>query len=125
MTHTSVTKQDWTTSRAEVLADRVARNKPGLESPGFMPDMPGMDHSGHIMPAMTAPDAYAPFNRLVPVASTLGLAFPVEIMPAVKAGGTWTIKSDAHNRTLRDVVQADPKTGEVISRKKLQSGDDA
>ena len=122
ITHTSVTKQDWSTSRAEVLADRVARNKPGLESPGFMTDMPGMDHSGPRIQAMTSPRAYAPFDRLVPVAATLGLAAPVEIMPATQNGGTWTIKSDAQKRTLRDVVQANPKTGAVVSRKNFRQG---
>ena len=122
ITHTSVSKQDWSTSRAEVLADRVARNKPGLESPGFMPDMPGMDHSGHMMQAMTSPLAYAPFDRLVPVAASLGLAAPVEIMPATQSGGTWTIKSDAQNRSLRDVVQASSETGAVVSRKNFNQG---
>ncbi|MGI4755424.1 MAG: PepSY-associated TM helix domain-containing protein [Janthinobacterium lividum] len=122
LTHTSVTKQDWATSRAEVLADRVAMNKPGLESPGFMPDMPGMDHSGHMMTAMTSPAAYAPFNRLVPVAVSLGLAGPVEIMPARDSRGPWTIKSDAQNRTLRDTVQADPTTGAVLSRRSFNQG---
>ncbi len=122
ITHTSVSKQDWTTSRAEVLADRIARNKPGLQSPGFMPDMPGMDHSGHLMPAMTSPHAYAPFNRLVPIAANLGLAAPVEIMPATQSDGTWTIKSDAQNRTLRDIVQVNPQIGSVISRKNFSQG---
>lgn len=122
ITHTSVSKQNWSTSRAEVLADRLAMNKPGLQSPGFMPDMPGMDHSGHLMQAITSPEAYAPFDELVPVAATLGLAAPVEIMPAIQHGGSWTIKSDAQNRTLRDVVQADPATGAIISRTNFNQG---
>ena len=122
LTHTSVSRQDWSTSRAEVLADRVARNKPGLQSPGFMPDMPGMNHAGHLMPAMTSPQAYAPFHGLVPVAATRGLAAPVEVMPATRSGGPWTIKSDAQNRTLRDVVQADPGTGAILSRKNFNQG---
>ena len=122
ITHTSVTRQDWTTSRAEMLADRVAMNKPGLESPGSMPDMPGMDQPGHMMPTMASPHNYAPLSRLVPIAASLGLAAPVEIMPAVQSHGSWTIKSDAQNRTLRDVVQANPETGAVVSRKNFSQG---
>jgi uncharacterized iron-regulated membrane protein len=34
----------------------------------------------------------------------------------VRTGGVWTIKSDSQNRTLRDVVQADPQTGKVVGR---------
>jgi uncharacterized iron-regulated membrane protein len=113
---TSVARQDWTTSRASELSDRVAMNTSSLNT---MDDMPGMEHSGlmsHMMPHMTAPDAYVPFNRLIPVAQTLHLAEPVEVMPAMKSGGTWTIKSDAQNRTLRDVLQVDPQTGKIVSR---------
>ena len=121
-THTAVSKQDWSTSRAEVLADRVAMNKPGLQSPGFMPDMPGMDHSGHTMQAITSPQAYKALDRLVPVAASLHLAAPVEIVPAKQGSGAWTIKSNAQNRTLRDVVQADPQTGAIVSRKSFNHG---
>jgi len=113
---TSVTRQDWTTSRASELAGRVSMNRNSLNT---MDDMPGMEHSGHIshmMHYMTAPDAYVPFNRLIPIAGTLHLAAPVEIMPAMRPGGTWTIRSDSQNRTLRDVLQADPQTGRLVSR---------
>jgi uncharacterized iron-regulated membrane protein len=63
-----------------------------------------------------SPDAYSAFDRLVPLAATLHLAAPIKIMPAVTPGGMWTIKSDSQNRTLRDVVQADPRTGSVVGR---------
>ncbi len=119
VTHTAVSKQDWSTSRAEVLADRNALNKPGLQSPGAMPDM---DHSPYIMPAIASPLAYKPYDRLVPVAASLGLAAPVEIVPATQTGGAWTIRSNAPNRTLRDVVQVDPHTGAVVSRKNFSQG---
>jgi uncharacterized iron-regulated membrane protein len=125
ITHSSVTKQDWTTSQAEMLADRVAMNKPGLEDPNAMsdmPDMPGMDHTSHMMQPMKEPGAYAPLDRLVVLAATLNLASPVEIMPAKRSGGTWTIRSDSQNRTLRDVVDADPKTGAIVSRKNFSQG---
>ncbi len=84
-----------------------------------MPDMPSVQPSGDLAPAMhpMAADAYAPFNRLLPVAASLHLAAPVEIRPASTPGGTWTIQSDAQNRTLRDVVQVDAHTGAVVSRR--------
>lgn len=116
VTGTSVARQDWNTSRAGEVADRVAMNTNSLNT---MDDMPGMEHSGHMshmMHHMTSPDAYKPFDRLVPLAASLRLAAPVEIMPAMMQGGTWTIKSDAQNRTLRDVLQADPNTGAIVSR---------
>lgn len=124
VTGTSVAKQDWTTSRTDALADRMSQNSNSLSN--AMDDMPGMEHFGHMghdmSGMMMAEDRYQPFNVLVPVATTLHLATPVEIMPAMKAGGTWTIKSDAQNRTLRDVLQADPETGAIVSRKNFNQG---
>ncbi len=83
-----------------------------------MPDMPGMDHAEHAGGAMhhLSADSFSAFNRLVPLAATLRLATPIKITPAATLGGPWTIKSDSQNRTLRDVVQADPQTGAVVGR---------
>lgn len=124
VTGTSAIKQDWTTSRADALTDRMAQNSNSLSN--ATDDMPGMDHSGHMGHDMDGmdmgADPYQPFNVLVPVAATLHLAAPVEIMPAMKADGTWTIKSDAQNRTLRDVLQANPETGAIVSRKNFNQG---
>lgn len=120
ITGTSVARQDWTTSRASELTERAAMNNNSLN---VSDDMSGMEHSGHIghmMHRMTSPDAYAPFNRLIPVAESLHLAPPVQIIPAMKPGGTWTIKSDSQNRTLRDAVQADPQTGAIVNRQKFK-----
>ena len=112
MTGTAAIRQDWTTGRASELAARSALNNNTLNA---MPDMPGMDHAEHTM-LPTSSDAYAAFDRLVPLAASLGLAPPVKIMPAATPGAMWTIKSDSQNRTLRDVVQADPQTGAVVGR---------
>jgi uncharacterized iron-regulated membrane protein len=119
ITGTAVAHQDWTTGRASELADRAAMNHNSMDTMAGMPDMPAMEHSGHTMHPMTAPDAYAPFDRLVPVAASLHLAAPVEIMPAMTPAGTWTIRSDSQNRTLRDVIQADPQTGTIVSRQRF------
>jgi len=118
LTGTASSHQDWTTGRASELAARSAMNNNALNAMADMPDMPGMEHAEHAERAMDhpPPDAYSAFNRLVPVAASLHLAYPVKIMPAVAPGGMWTIKSDAQNRTLRDVVQADPQTGAIVGR---------
>ncbi|MFC6644609.1 PepSY-associated TM helix domain-containing protein [Granulicella cerasi] len=116
LTGTGVARQDWATSRSGENTDRAALNN---NSTSLMDAMPGMEHSGHTghwMHHMTAPDAYAPLNQLVPVAQDLKLASPVEIMPAMLPGGSWTIKSDAQNRPQRVVLRADPKTGAIKSR---------
>ena len=118
VTGTAVAHQDWTTGRASELAARAAMNTNSLNAAPEMSDMPGMDHTAHGEWTMrhAAADAYSAFNRLVPLADSLGLAPPIKIMPAAYRGGAWTIKSDSQNRTLRDVVQADPQSGAIVGR---------
>ena len=118
MTGTASEHQDWTTGRASDLAARAAMNNNSLNAMADMPDMPGMEQAEHFERTMRhpSPGAYSAFDRLVPLAASLHLAAPVKIMPAVTPGGMWTIKSDSQNRTLRDVVQADPQTGAVVGR---------
>ncbi len=118
LTGTAAKHQDWTTGRASELASRSVMNNNSLNAMADMPDMPGMEHAERAERSMDhpSPDAFSVFNRIVPVAESLHLAYPVKIMPALQVGGTWTIKSDAQNRTLRDVIQADPQTGKVVGR---------
>jgi uncharacterized iron-regulated membrane protein len=93
-------------------------NSNSLNAMADMPDMPGMEHAEQAERTMDHPsaDAFSAFNRLVPLAESLHLAYPVKVMPALRTGGVWMIKSDSQNRTLRDVVQADPQTGKVVGR---------
>ena len=118
MTGTAALHQDWTTGRDSELAVRAALNNNSLNTMAGMTDMPGMDQADQVERTMRHPsaDAYSAFDRLVPLAASLGLAPPVKILPAGTLGGVWTIKSDSQNRTLRDVVQADPQTGTVVGR---------
>jgi uncharacterized iron-regulated membrane protein len=116
ITGTATAHQDWTNGRSSELAERASHNHNVL---GAQNEVSGMEHAAHMqhqVVTLTGPQAYAPFNVLVPTAASLHLADPVEIMPATRTGGTWTIKSDSQNRTLRDIIQADPKTGAVVSR---------
>lgn len=116
-TGTAVARQDWTTGGESELAARAAMNSNSLNAMTDMPDMPGMEHAERVERTMHHPaaDAYSAFDRLVPLAASLHLAAPVKIMPAVAPGGMWTIKSDSQNRTLRDVVEADPRTGAIVA----------
>ena len=118
MTGTAPAHQDWTTGRVSELANRVALNDNTLSAIANMPDMPGMKHVDQIAHPMDhrLSEEYSAFDRLVPLAASLHLAYPVKILPAASPGGMWTIKSDAQNRTLRDVIQADPQTGSITGR---------
>jgi uncharacterized iron-regulated membrane protein len=71
---------------------------------------------GHVMHRMTSMNAYEPLNRLVPAATELHLAYPVQIVPAMSGDRPWTVKSDAQNRPLRTVVTIDPATASIVSR---------
>ncbi len=121
VTGTTAQRQAWTTGRAAELAERTALNNNSLDKMSDMPDMPGMEMA-HTMHRMTTADAYAPFDRLLPVAYSLNLAAPVKIMPAMNSGGPWTIKSDSQNRPLRDSVEVDPQTGAVVGRQNFDQG---
>lgn len=109
ITGTATVQEDWTHGRASELAQRTARGH-NIFNP--MEDMPAMHHAIRTL----APQAYTPFNRMVPLAASLHLAAPVQIFPASAPGGPWTILSDSENRTLRDKVQADPVTGALVGR---------
>ncbi len=108
VTGTAAVHQAWPTGRDSELAARAAMNSNSLNA---MADMSGMEHTG-----TTALDSYSAFNRLVPLAASLHLAPPIKITPSKMPGSPWTIRSDSQNRTLRDVVQADPQTGTVVGR---------
>jgi uncharacterized iron-regulated membrane protein len=118
LTGTAAIHRDWTTGRSSELTARTAMNSNSLNAMADMPDMPGMEHAEQAERTMDHPsaDAFSAFNRLVPLAESLHLAYPVKVMPALRTGGVWMIKSDSQNRTLRDVVQADPQTGKVVGR---------
>jgi uncharacterized iron-regulated membrane protein len=122
VTGTAAAHQDWTNGRASELAARVAMNSNSLNatadpSPMAGMDHAGMDHTGRMAATMPlSPDAYSAFDRLVPLAGSLGLAAPVQIVPARKPGGMWTIQSDSQNRTLRHQIEVDPLTASVVGR---------
>jgi uncharacterized iron-regulated membrane protein len=112
VTGTAVARQDWTTGRSSELAEREAMNH--IVTAGASGDH--AEHTGHIMQRMTSSNAYEPLNRLVPAAESLHLAYPVQIMPAMEANGSWTVKSDTQNRPLRAVVTINPSTASIVKR---------
>jgi uncharacterized iron-regulated membrane protein len=114
VTGTAVAGQDWSAGTSSEIAQREAMNRNSLaaaagEHAGHM----GMDH---IMPGMSGAEGYDPLNRLVPAAQILHLAYPVLIMPAMTAGGPWTVKSDSQNRPLRTVLLMDPSSAAIVQR---------
>jgi uncharacterized iron-regulated membrane protein len=112
MTGTAVAKQDWTTGRSSEIAAREALNRPAALDPSDS----HADHMGHTMCRMTWPNAYRPLDRIVPAAEALHLSPPVLIMPAMRIGGAWTVKSDTQNRPQRTTVMMDAETAAVVSR---------
>jgi len=63
-----------------------------------------------------AAGAYIAINTVLPVAERLPLAYPVQIVPPVKKGGSWFVRSDSQNRMLRDTYTLDPASGAVLNR---------
>ena len=112
----AVVHQDWTTGRSSEIAERLAMNHNGTMA--AMAAMPS-EHSGHGMHMMAGPPppgAYAAMDKMIATAVPLQFAFPVLISPPMRRNGPWTAKSDSQNRTLRDQVTLDPKTGAILTR---------
>jgi uncharacterized iron-regulated membrane protein len=108
---------DWTTGSSEEEAATATRNTAHAEA--------AAGHAGHAAPSRfkkrgpvppPAADAYIPINTLLPVATRLPLAYPVQIVPPETPGGAWFIRSDSQNRMLRDNYAVAPQTGQILSR---------
>ena len=112
LTGTAVARQDWTSGRSQELSQRAAQND-------SMAAAMGSEHAMHMsggMGGMYMPSDYAPLNRLLPAAERLGLAYPVLVQPPTRAGGSWTVKSDAQSRPLRTTVHMDADTAAITGR---------
>ena len=135
-------QQDWTTSSSEALAARAAHDMSGMSNMHNMPGMTGMHHmegmegmsTGHAQhegmsgmhgahrgTGLQGPNAFVAIDSMVATVAPLNLAEPVLISPPMKAGGNWTAKSDARNRTLRVNLVLDPATGAIIKRTDFNS----
>jgi len=101
--------QDWTTGRSSELAERMAMNSNSMEGMS----MEHAEHKAYMMPMTSEPQSYA---ALILTVAPLQLAYPVLISPPKRAGGAWTAKSDAQNRTLRTDLTLDPQTGAIVKR---------
>jgi uncharacterized iron-regulated membrane protein len=114
ITGTAVARQDWSTGTSSEVAQREAMNRNSLAAASG--EHAGHLGMGHMMPGIAGTAGYDALNRLVPAAQDLHLAYPVLIMPAMTAGGPWTVKSDAQNRPLRTVVMMDPASTRIVRR---------
>ena len=95
----------------------------------------GTEHAGHAAPTSVGhhngdtppsrfgprrsqlrptPEAYLGIRTILPVAERLPLAFPVRILPPIRQGGSWFVRSDSQNRMLQDTYTLDPANGAVL-----------
>lgn len=114
VTGTAVARQDWSTGSSSEVAQREAMNRNSLAAASS--EHAGHVGMGHMMSGISGAAGYDPLNRLVPAAQDLRLAYPVLIMPAMTAGGPWTVKSDAQNRPLRTVIMMNPSSARIVQR---------
>jgi uncharacterized iron-regulated membrane protein len=101
-------KIDWTTGRSSEIAARIAKSG---------------EHAGHTGKhrASVAGLSYEPVDRLMATVAPLNLAYPVLLSPPTQAGGNWTARSEAGNRTLRTNLDLDSATGKIIKRQDFGS----
>jgi uncharacterized iron-regulated membrane protein len=102
---------DWTTGSSSRTAQRAAQNTPAMPGMVEMPGMAGMP--AHRRDAATPYDA---IDALVPVVAQAHLAPPVLIAPPSQAEPTWSARSDAQNRPLRETLTLDPVGSTIVKR---------
>jgi uncharacterized iron-regulated membrane protein len=79
-------------------------------------DAPPARFGGTGTSAPSAQDGYLAINTILPAAERLPLAYPVQIVPPTRRGGSWFVRSDSQNRMLRDTYTLDPASGAVLHR---------
>jgi uncharacterized iron-regulated membrane protein len=112
-------KQDWTTSSSEDAAARLARTQSAASGMDGMRGMSGekaAQRFGRHRTALAGPDAFVAIDKMVATVAPLRLAPPVLIQPPMKAGGNWTAKADAQNRTEDVDLVLDGTTGAIVKR---------
>ncbi|MEQ1885241.1 MAG: PepSY domain-containing protein [Bryobacteraceae bacterium] len=111
--------QDWPTGSSSEREATAARNAAQAEAASgghqHAEAAPSRFRRRGVQPP-PAPDAYRAINTIFPAAKQLSLAYPVQIVPPVKKGGSWFVRSDSQNRMLRDNYTLDPTSGSVLAR---------
>lgn len=98
--------QDWTTGSASEAAEHRADSDPAHA---------GHHHGGG---AAALPNVrYGELDALVPVVAPLNLAAPALIAPPNARAATWTARSEAQIRPLRESLVLDGAAGRIVSRK--------
>jgi len=123
--------QDWTTGRADEIAQHKALDRASMAGMSPMPgmaNMPGMapaggEHAEHAEHGRgrrdglhLAPEALLALDWVEPTVAALDLAKPVLIAPPSRPGGSWSARSDAQNRPLRVDLTLDGASGQLLSR---------
>lgn len=101
-------QQAWTTGSESEASERLQAH-----------DQHRSAHSGGGTGARMSGFLYGELDRLAPVVAPLGFAPPVLISPPSELSASWTARSDARNRPLRESVTLDGATGAVTSHKKF------
>jgi uncharacterized iron-regulated membrane protein len=104
VTNTVSGTQDWSTSRA---AERAEQRRAQIEMQAAGEHA---EHSGGRNASMVS---FAAIDKMIATVAPLQLAHPVLIAPPRRAGGAWTAKSEAGNRTLRADLELDPDSGAI------------
>ncbi|MEN2787088.1 PepSY-associated TM helix domain-containing protein [Sphingomonas qilianensis] len=73
------------------------------------------EHGGMAMAHVLAPPGA--LDRVIATVTPLAIAPPVLIAPPAKAGGMWTVTSDAADRPQRTQLTVDGATGAVLTRR--------
>jgi uncharacterized iron-regulated membrane protein len=98
-------RQDWTTGSGSETAEREQQHKQHQPV-----------HHGRGGGAEMSHALYRELDTLVPIVIPLNLAYPALISPPSAASPSWTARSEAQNRPLRENVVLDGVTGRVLSR---------
>jgi uncharacterized iron-regulated membrane protein len=102
-----VVRQDWTIGSDSEEAERIEASKQAGHA----------HHGGGGGGAALSASGYGALDRLLPVVAPLDLAAPALISPPSALNASWTARSEARNRPLRETLELDGATGTVTSRK--------
>ncbi len=102
-----VVRQDWTIGSNSEEAERIEASKQAGHA----------HHGGGGGGAALSASGYGALDRLLPVVAPLDLAAPALISPPSALNASWTARSEARNRPLRQTLELDGATGTVTSRK--------
>lgn len=114
------TAPDWPAGGSSENAGAAnSRSGHGLHSPPKEAEKAPARFGKRAMQPPPVPDAYAAIDRLLPAVERLPLAYPVQILPPVRKGGSWFARSNSQNRMRQDSFTLDPANGAILRHEKF------